>query len=111
MNRGERPWLNSTFRSPDMKAAFTFLTCIAGSMLCGQVFIEHNMPRVLSTGTEREVDIILHKNTAKGFSQYELSFSPGIAVSSRNSAGGTFKGEDNKIRIMWSISPQGQVRL
>ena len=94
-----------------MKASLTFAGLMISALSWAQVYIEHNIPKVLGAGNEREVDIVIHRPAIKGFSQYEVSFQPGIAFSGRNTGGGTFRGEDNKVRIIWSITPAGQLRL
>jgi cell division protein FtsN len=94
-----------------MKATLTFAGLMMTALSWAQVYIEHNIPKILGSGNEREVDIVIHRPALKGFSQYEISFQPGIAISSRNTGGGTFRGEDNKVRVIWSITPAGQLRL
>jgi cell division protein FtsN len=94
-----------------MKAVFTLAGLMTTALSLAQVFIEHNIPTKLATGTEKEVDVVIHRPAYKGFSQYEITFQAGLAITARQSAGGTFRGEDNKVRVMWSITPAGQLRM
>ena len=73
--------------------------------IAAQVFADHSLPALIPTGQEIQADVVIHKPVTREFAQYELTFQAGIAVRAVEVAGGTFKSEDSKVKVMWSISP------
>ncbi len=71
-----------------------------------QVYIKHKIPSLLATGRETPAELVINRPPLKDFAMYELSFQAGLVVREISCDGGTFRSENNRVRITWSIAPK-----
>lgn len=89
-----------------MKIERFFFLLLFLNELSAQVYVEHRLPSQIPTGEEVRAAFTIRKPVTRDFAQYEISFQPGLVISGAEVAGATFRSENNKVKLVWSIGPQ-----
>ena len=89
-----------------MKYLLGLIFCLFWSNhFLGQISVTTDIPAEVLKNKEIVVNIKFNKGPIKNYSKYEMTIPRGIIVRELDSKYGAFNFENNKVRIIWAITP------
>lgn len=71
------------------------------SILDGDVSVTMNAPTEVVAGTEFTIDVTIRKGSVKDFSRFQQDFPLGFYARNKESRGGDFRFQDQKVKVLW----------
>lgn len=92
-----------------MKYIYQFVFISFFSLITqAQISMQTNLPQAVGINSDITFEVRINKGSANNFSKYQLDVPQGIVIEELDSKKGTFSFEDNRVKIIWVISPPDQ---
>jgi cell division protein FtsN len=71
-----------------------------------QVTLHVNLPQKLGVGETKTFQVKISKGDIQSYSKLEITLPKGVEITQKETNGGTFSFSDNRVKIIWPITPQ-----